>query len=556
MGDLLFVFGALLPILVLMYLLLFLNWSAKKAMPVGLILMIFSSYFIWRVTPEVILAASIKGILIAFEIIVIVFGALFLLNILKESTALVKIKKGFSSLTPDRRYQAIIIAFLFGAFLESVAGFGTPAAIVGPLLVAIEFPAMAAVTMALIIQSTPVSFGALGTPIIYGVNNGLKNQDLVNTYLLSNSMEYSTLLSQIGFKVALFHGVIGLFLPLLLIMMLTKFFGKNNSFKEGLEEWRFALFAGLCFVVPYILTAKFIGIEFVSLFGSLIGLFLVVFALRVGWFKPKNVWTFDEKSKWEKEWFGSIEIKDEVTPKFSLLKSWIPYFVLALLLLVSRSIESIKTLISQDLVLTFSDIFGTTLEGSFRFFYTPGFIMIVVAVMSIFFFKMKKTQVETATKHSFSTIFKASVPMLVAVPMVQIFINTGPSFNVVGLESMPLYLAGVISSLAQESFAFFSPFIGAFGAFIAGSNTFSNMMFSLFQFGVGINLGVNPIILVALQAVGGAAGNMVSIHNVVAVCATVGLLGKEGKVIRRVLIPLFYYLVFAGILGIIFSFLI
>jgi lactate permease len=95
----------------------------------------------------------------------------------------------------------------------------------------------------------------------------------------------------------------------------------------------------------------------------------------------------------------------------------------------------------------------------------------------------------------------------------------------------------------------FAAVIGAMGAFIAGSNTFSNMMFSLFQFATALKTGLTPGVIVALQAVGGAAGNMICVHNVVAASAVVGLLGKEGLLIRRTIIPMTYYLIVSGALG-------
>ncbi|MCA9032171.1 MAG: L-lactate permease, partial [Planctomycetaceae bacterium] len=98
-----------------------------------------------------------------------------------------------------------------------------------------------------------------------------------------------------------------------------------------------------------------------------------------------------------------------------------------------------------------------------------------------------------------------------------------------------------------------APWIGGLGASIAGSNTMSNMMFSAFQFGVGLQIQADPLWIVALQAVGGAAGNMICVHNVVAASAVVGLLGKEGTVIRRTLIPFCYYALAAGLMGMLLS---
>ncbi len=96
---------------------------------------------------------------------------------------------------------------------------------------------------------------------------------------------------------------------------------------------------------------------------------------------------------------------------------------------------------------------------------------------------------------------------------------------------------------------FVEPLVGGLGAFVAGSNTVSNMMFALFQFGVGQRIGADPDWIVALQAVGGAAGNTICVHNVVAAAATVGLLGREGLVIRRTLVVFVYYAALAGLLG-------
>ena len=115
---------------------------------------------------------------------------------------------------------------------------------------------------------------------------------------------------------------------------------------------------------------------------------------------------------------------------------------------------------------------------------------------------------------------------------------------------MPVILAAGASALVGKAWVGLAAVIGAMGAFIAGSNTFSNMMFSLFQFATALKTGAVPGVIVALQAVGGAAGNMICVHNVVAASAVVGLIGKEGHLIRKTLIPMTYYLIMAAIVGI------
>ena len=138
--------------------------------------------------------------------------------------------------------------------------------------------------------------------------------------------------------------------------------------------------------------------------------------------------------------------------------------------------------------------------------------------------------------------------------MVRVFIDSGE--NAADLESMPLVVADAAARLAGAAWPFFAPSIGALGAFVAGSNTVSDLMFSLFQYGVADRIGAPHLVILGLQAVGGAAGNMIAVHNVVAASATVGLVGCEGALIRKTILPMIYYLVAAGILGLLFSYII
>ncbi|GGK28061.1 hypothetical protein GCM10010965_21150 [Caldalkalibacillus thermarum] len=206
---------ALTPIATVFIFLVILKWPAKKAMPLAYIITVLMALIIWGTPSNKVWAASVHGLVTALNMLFIVFGAILLLNTLKESGAIQAIRKGFTDISPDRRIQAILIAWLFGAFIEGSAGFGTPAAIAAPLLVAIGFPAMAAVLVALIVQSTPVSFGAVGTPILVGVNSGLDGQE--NVLAAIGSTPFSEYLFQIGVKVAMIHGLVGVLIPLIMV---------------------------------------------------------------------------------------------------------------------------------------------------------------------------------------------------------------------------------------------------------------------------------------------------------------------------------------------------
>ncbi|MED1907259.1 L-lactate permease [Cytobacillus firmus] len=379
---------ATLPIVSVFLFLVILRWPAKRAMPVSLILTILMAMFIWKVPGNQIAAASAKGIVTALEVGVIVFGAILLLNTLKASGAIFTIRKGFMSISPDRRVQTIIVCWLFGSFLEGAAGWGAPATIVGPLLVAIGFPAMGAVMVALILQSTPVSYGAVGTPILIGVHSGLKDSPLVQSYIAEQGTTFDAYINAIGGQVALIHGVIGIFIPLFMVTMLTYFFGKNKSIAEGLAIWKFAVFAGLAFTVPYALVANLLGPEFPSLIGGLIGLAIVVPAAKKGLFTPVKAWDFEEKSHWNPSWTGSLDVDATDKPKkqISFLAAWLPYLLVAVLLVLTRVQYLPFSAWLQAFVLKFESVFGTAITIESKPLNLPGVIFIVVSLLSIFIF--------------------------------------------------------------------------------------------------------------------------------------------------------------------------
>lgn len=544
-------FIALLPILTIFLFLVVLKWPASRAMPVALVVTAAIALFVWGTKMNVVAAASVNGIKTAIEIMFIVFGAVLLLNTVKESGAIETIRQGFIHISPDRRIQAIIIAWLFGSFIEGAAGFGTPAAIAAPLLVAIGFPAMAAVLVSLIIQSTPVSFGAIGTPILVGVNTGLANQEAVMKAI--GDMEFTDYLLQIAANVGLIHALVGTFIPLIMVGMMTRFFGKNRSFREGLRVWKFALLAGLAFTVPYAIIANVLGPEFPSLVGSLIGLMIVVPAAKAGLFMPKDTFDFEKRSEWEQEWIGRLNNEQtniaQGKKRISLFNAWFPYVLVAILLVITRTVTEVKTFLTgESVTILIDNVFNSGIAIKSTPLYLPGTIFLVVSLITYVLHRMDASSYKKAFTDSFKTALSAGSALIFAVPMINIFINSKTE----ELASMPLVLAEGVSHIAGSAWPVVAPLIGALGAFIAGSNTFSNMMFSLFQFGTAESIGLSAsgaAVVVALQAVGGAAGNMICVHNVVAASATVGLVGQEGNLIRKALIPMTYYILAAGMLG-------
>ena len=541
---------SILPIASVAVFLVALRWPASRAMPIAYIVCAVLALFVWQVPLTVVAAASINGIVIAATLIFIIFGAIALLNTLQESGGLYAIRTGFTDISGDRRVQVIIIAWLFGAFIEGSAGFGTPAAVAVPLLVGLGFPAMAAVIAGMIIQSTPVSFGAAGTPILVGVSTGLSNDAAVHSLIATADFSsFAALLDSIAVKVALLHALAGTFVPLIVVSMMTGLFGSERSFAEGLRAWKFALFAAFAMTVPYFLSAVFLGPEFPSLLGGLTGLAIVVIAARKNFLTPKDEWHFEDKSRWLPDWSGTIEIRKEdiLNRNISMVSAWSPYFVVAVLLVVTRLDSLPFKSFMQSVAVRIPELFGTHITINVAPLYLPGTIFLTAVLFTYFFHRMDRPAIGRALGKSGKAALQASMALIFTVPMVQVFINSDG--GAAGFDRMPIELADGVAALAGSAWPLFATFIGGLGAFVAGSNTVSNMMFSSFQFGVGQRIGVDPTWVVALQAVGGAAGNMICVHNVVAASAVVGMLGREGLVIRRTFFPFVYYALFTGAIG-------
>jgi lactate permease len=543
---------AVTPILVAAILLVGLRMPARWAMPVVYFVAVGIALLVWQMSFVYIAASTIQGLVITFDILYIIFGAILLLNVLQYSGAVAVIRSTFTDISADRRVQVVIMAWLFGSFIEGASGFGTPAAIVAPLLVAIGFPAMAAVMIGMMIQSTPVTFGAVGTPVIIGIGGGLRNVFL-NEQLAAAGSSYPEYQQIIVGNAAVIHAIVGTLIPLLMVMMMTRFFGEKKSWTEGLSIFPFAILGGLAFTIPYALTGLFLGPEFPSLVGAGVGLIIVTAAARRGFLVPKDSWDFPPAQSWPTDWSSRVRSAPEPLTVAKPMPIWLaalPYVILALLLVLTRLPQiPVGQWLREGLTLTWANVLGTEIQASTTPLYLPGTMLIVTVLITYLLHRMRPQQLKLAILDSGKILVGAGFVLIFTIPMVRVYINSG--FNPLDLPSMPLTMAEWVAANVGGVWPLFAPTIGAMGAFIAGSNTISNLMFSTFQHGVAERLNMPGTMIVALQAVGAAAGNMIAIHNVVAASATVGLLGQEGALLRKTIIPTVYYVVLAGILGLI-----
>jgi lactate permease len=299
-----------------------------------------------------------------------------------------------------------------------------------------------------------------------------------------------------------------------------------------------------------------LGPEFPSLLGSAVGLTIVIFAARRGFLLPTDTWDFAKKGEWPEDWHSPLEPDDEPDEsdrRIPIASAWAPYGVLALLLVLSRLRQLPLGEFLQKVRISWLDIFSTGVSGATTPFYLPATMLVCAVIVTWVLHKMNRQQIVGAIHDSSKTILGAGFVLIFTVPMVRVYINSGVNSYAFAdgatLPSMPIAMATWVAENVGNVWPMFAPTIGALGAFIAGSNTVSNLMFSLFQHGVATQLAISGAMVVALQAVGAAAGNMIAIHNVVAASATVGLLGQEGATLRKTILPTLYYLAVVGLLG-------
>ena len=535
---------AFIPIIVTVVLMVAFNWPAKRALPLAWVLAAIIGVAVWKMSFGAVAVQSGIGFLEPFAVLVIIFGAILIMNTLSSSGAMAAINGMFTGISPDARIQAVIIGFIFGAFIEGAAGFGTPAALAAPLLISVGFPPLAAAVVALIYNSVPVCYGAVGTP----TNTAMATLGESVTSLGGNVDSFK---ANLTFFSAVNMAVGAFFIVTIGIILLVSMFGKDADHKKvakAFEILPFIIFVCVVFDVIYLLIAKFIGPELVSLVAAVITLFVVLFTSKKGFLMPKNIWTFGEKETWDHSWLNTTEVPEPKQSNMSLVKAWIPYLLIGLALVITRVWSTLQPDSwagpKKTKSLTLPLIGGAS--SSWAVLWNPGIIFIIVGLITIPLHGMNGDTVKEAWKNSFTQVKGAAIALLFGVAMVYIFRNSANdgiqvSYMIdgrtAGLGSMLTMMADGLGSIFRGAYIVIAPLIGVLGSFMSGSNTVSNTLFSSLQFETATLVGLPQVIIVALQNNGGAIGNMVSVNNVVSACATTATNGNEGKIIRTNILP-------------------
>lgn len=515
-------FLSIFPIVLLIYLMVKKNGLPSFiALPLIAVLVYILQLTYFKNAFGLVNANVISGMIATLTPITIIFGAILFNRMMEISGGTDILRKWLGNISDNPVAQLMIIGWAFAFMIEGASGFGTPAAIAAPILMGLGFKPLRVAVFALIMNSVPVSFGAVGTPTWFGFA----------PLALSESITL-----EIGQLSALIHCVAALLIPLLALRNLVDW----ATIRRNIVFVYLSIFA--C-TVPYFVIAQ-LNYEFPSLVGGAIGMLASIGFAKLGLGLEKSETTSDRQPVATNEVF----------------KAMFPTAMLIVILIVTRipqlgikglltsgtewfsaSLGSFGLLeVSQSLIISVKNILGMGIAADYKTLYVPSLIpFIVTVILCIFLFRLSTSQSRQIFGSSFSQVKKPFFALLGALIMVKLMLTGGEN-------SMVITIGKGFAELTGANWTYFSSYLGAIGAFFSGSNTVSNLTFGGIQLSIAETTGLSIPLILALQSVGGAMGNMVCLNNIIAVCGVLNVSNEEGAVLRKTVLPMFIYGIIAA----------
>ena len=484
---------------------IFIFWALIKKMKgyitslLALAIAIFIALLIYGMPLKLAMLSTLHGSLYGlFPISWIIISAVFLFNVTVKSGQFEVIKSFMASITPDRRLQALLIAFSFGAFLEGAAGFGAPVAISGAMLVGLGFNPLYAAGLCLIANTAPVAFGSVGTPIIMASR-------------MSDIPELA--ISQ----------MVGRTLPLLSLLIPFYLVTLMSGFKKSLEVMPAILVSGISFAFVQWFTSNYMGPMLPDILAGIASILSLLLLLK--YWKPKSIWRFKEEPSLQ----TSVEIK---YTSLQILRAWSPFIIMTLFI-IAWGFQPVKDILNSIGFFKFKipGLENAILQPDgnplpikafdFNYLSTPGTAVIFAALISI-------PLIGISIRESIK-IFGATLKQLMF-PIITIAAVVGYAF-IANYAGMSITMAGALASTGAL-FPFFSPILGWLGVFLTGSDTSANALFGKLQAQTADTLGFDPLVTVSANATGGVTGKMISPQSIAVGAAAVGLVGKESDLFR------------------------
>lgn len=458
----------------------------------------------------------------------IILASVFLYKMTVKTGHFNIIRDSVTSLTDDRRIQAILIAFSFGAFLEGAAGFGAPVAITASLLVGLGFQPLYAAGICLLANTAPVAFGAVGVPVTVMGN--------LATYVDGTPIPATDIARMIGHQLP----VISVFIPFYLIIVMA-------GFKKAMEVWPALLVAGGSFAIAQYASASFLGPELPDIISALFSLLCTVILLQ--FWKPKTTWKFKNEPK-----------QTITTVKHSskeVATAWAPFIVLVVAIFiwtlapVKAFFKKLSIVIDVPFIHNniINSVSGKVVAAQYKFdiLGAVGTSILVAALISKFIIKI-------SWKDTFETFIETFNEIKMALLTICFVVGFAYVMNASGMTNT----IGSALAATGKAFAFFSAGLGWIGVFITGSDTSANLLFAKLQQVTAQQTGMDSLLALAANSSGGVTGKMISPQSIAVAAASVGLVGKEPELLRftvkhslflLLLVCILVYLQSTGILG-------
>jgi lactate permease len=509
---------AAIPIILLLGALAFFHIKAHWAAVLGLISAWAVAVFVYGMPAGMATMSAVNGALFGLlPIGWIILNAIFVYDITVKTGKFEVVKDTIAGIAADRRIQVLLIGFSFGAFIEGAAGFGTPVAISAAMLIGLGFKPLAAAGLALIGNTAPVAFGALGTPII-------------------------TLAKVTGLPEMQLSAMVGRQLPFFSVIVPFWLVWAMSGFKGMVEVWPACLVAGLFFAIPQFVVSNFFGPSLVDIVAAIISIGAMYVLLK--FWQPKKIWRFEE----ERETAHAVIKKHSPGQAFM---AWMPWIVLTVLVFI-WGLPSVKTWLNgifapsfemnglHNLVQKIPPVAKKpSLEGAkytFNLLSATGTGLMLTGIISGLWLGMG---FGSLVKTYFATLHRIRFSLMTIAAMLALGYVTKFS----GSDST----MGLAFASTGALFPFFSPMLGWLGVALTGSDTSSNVLFGNLQVVSAEKLGMSPILAAASNSSGGVMGKMIDAQSIVVAAVATGEHGKEGEILRYVF---WHSLVLACLVGV------
>lgn len=442
-----------------------------------------------------------------FQIGWIILAAVFLFNLAVEAGQLEIIKSSMSSLSADRRLQALLIAFSFSAFMESTSGMGAPVAIGAAMLIGLGFPPLPAALICLVGNTQPVPFGPLGVPTLM-----MASVTKINEHVLA---------SAIGLDMA----ILAVIIPVFLLVVLA-------GWKDAMGILPAALVAGGSYGLTCFLVSRFIGAELSAVLSSFVSIMCLVVFLR--FWKPKSIWRYP----------NDPEVASETAVEHStgqILKAWSPFMIL-MAVMCTWSIPALKAWAVNvcHLVVNISGwpfldgiIYRTAPIVKMPSMYAAGYRWEfgTAAGTGIFFASLVSMLLLRITPTTGAQVFLKTLKQM-KFALVTLASVVGIAY-VANYSGMSYTLALALAHYTGKLFPVVSPVIGWLGVFLTGSVTSSAVLFGKLQQVTALQIGINPVLTTSANLAGGVAGKLISPQSLAIACAATGMVGREADIFRK-----------------------